>query len=105
MSGLRWDPQTTSFGVDKAIALVDGPFLHADFQGIFSVILRCSNVECGQCVAVLGDYRDDPTADLKSYQPRKYIVRDVYPAIPLIDIPTSSTTAIVEALQRSFGLS
>lgn len=78
-----------------------------DDCGVFSVTLVCSNPRCRQGVAVIGDYATHLVdGDFRNPQiERTYEVRDIHPAILLIDIPATLTPKpIAGALQRSFAL-
>lgn len=73
-------------------------------DGVFSATLKCSNYQCQQGVAVIGDY----STSLVSFQPweieRKYEILDIHPAILLIDIPDATPEPIKTALHSSFAL-
>ena len=84
-------------------AIDEGNMLPGEEDGIFSTILKCSNHACYQGVAVLGDY-SSTRIEPEQYAEVEYTVRDIYPAIHLIDISTNVTKPIAEALKRSFGL-
>ncbi len=78
-----------------------------DDYGVFSASLVCSNPSCRQGVAVLGDYSTSLVdGDARRFEiERTYVVRDIHPAILLIDIPATLTPKpIAGALQRSFAL-
>lgn len=90
-----------------ANAIDEGYLERWDDNGVFSVTLVCSNPACQQGVAVLGDYSSSLVDnDWQRMQiERTYKVRDIHPAILLIDIPASLTPEpIAGALERSFAL-
>jgi hypothetical protein len=92
-------------GVVRAINA--GDMDEYDCSGVFSALLVCSNSACGQGVAVLGDYSSRPVLVAYIEEPQivyTYEVRDIHPAILLIDIPANLTAPIAGALQRSFAL-
>lgn len=90
-----------------ASAIDNGILQHDDDYGVFSVTLHCSNSDCHQGLAVLGDYScyllDDDYQRMVINS--KYKVRDIHPAILLINIPDKLTSEpIAGALHRSFSL-
>jgi hypothetical protein len=97
----RWPNAGVKYAIDE------GYIEHWDDHGVFSTTLHCSNSACRQGVAVLGDYSCH-LAD-GDYQRMAilstYRIRDVHPAILLMDIPDKLTPKpIAEALHRSFSL-
>jgi hypothetical protein len=86
-------------------AIDDGLIAREDDCGVFSITLRCSSPGCRQGVAVLGDYTAHLVEGERWVVEHTYEVRDIYPAILLIDIPDKLThEPIAEALRRSFAL-
>src|SRR5208337_589203 len=85
-------------------AIDEGAIERWDDYGVFSATLKCSSYQCQQGVAVIGDY----STKLLSFQPweieRKYEIRDIHPAILLIDIPDATPEQIKTALSSSFAL-
>jgi hypothetical protein len=83
----RWPHAGVAHGIEE------GFVEHWDDHGVFSTTLHCSNSSCRQGVAVLGDYSRNLIDD--DYQrmaiASTYRVRDIYPAILLIDIPDKLT--------------
>jgi hypothetical protein len=100
-SASRWPNANVKYAIDE------GFIEHWDDNGVFSMTLHCSNSDCHQGVAVLGDYSCNLVDD--DYQrmaiDTNYRVRDVHPAILLIDIPNKLVPEpIAGALHRSFSL-
>jgi hypothetical protein len=90
-----------------AHAIDEGFIEHSDDRGVFSTTLHCSNSACHQGVAILGDY----SCHLIDNDYRQmavdtiYRVRDIHPAILLIDFSDKLTPEpIAGALHRSFSL-
>jgi hypothetical protein len=97
----RWPASGVWFAIDE------GHLDRWDDHGVFSITLHCSNDVCRQGVAVLGDYSchlvDDDFRRMEIDSSFK--IRDVHPAIHIIDIPESLTPEpIAGALHRSFSL-
>jgi hypothetical protein len=97
----RWPAAGVADAIDQ------GHIERWDDYGVFSTTLHCSNFACRQAVAVLGDYSCQLIED--DYQQMaidtNYRVRDIHPAILLIDIPDKLTPdPISGALHRSFSL-
>jgi Domain of unknown function (DUF4145) len=75
-----------------------------DDYGVFSATLVCSNYQCQQGVAVIGDY-STTLLDAQTYETeRKYVILDVHPAILLIDVPDPTPDVIKAAVTSSFAL-
>jgi hypothetical protein len=72
--------------------------------GVFSATLRCSNYQCQQGVAVVGDYSTSLTGVGMWETERSYEILDIHPAILLIDIPEATPKPIKTSLGSSFPL-
>jgi hypothetical protein len=83
----------------------EGAIERWDDYGVFSATLRCSSYQCQQGLAVIGDYSTNLVSPHPSYElERKYQIRDIHPAILLIDVPDATPAPIKTALSSSFAL-
>jgi Domain of unknown function (DUF4145) len=93
-----WPNSGVVHGIDE------GAVERWDVSGVFSATLRCSSYQCQQGVAVIGDY----STNLISTDPweveRKHDIRDIHPALLLIDMPEATPSRIKKVLNRSFPL-
>jgi hypothetical protein len=87
-----------------AFAINEGYIERSDDYGVFSATLVCSNYQCQQGVAVIGDYSTS-LIDAQTWETeRKYVILDVHPEILLIDVPDPTPDLIKAAVTSSFAL-
>jgi len=95
----HWPDTGVVHGIDE------GAIERWDDYGVFSATLRCSSYQCQQGIAVIGDYSTNLVSSHPSYEiERKYEIRDIHPAILLIDVPNATPGPIKAALSSSFSL-
>ena len=74
-------------------------------HGVFVAILRCSNPECQECVAVSGPRVSDhykPTRDEDGVEQKMFIPQMFSPALPIIRIPKRCPKSVRAEIHRSF---
>ncbi|HEX3486330.1 MAG TPA: DUF4145 domain-containing protein [Micropepsaceae bacterium] len=93
-------------------AIDEGHLNPWDDRGVFAATLTCANTACWQGVATLGDFSNDtpdgiymvPGRGFECRIVRRYVVKAIYPALKLINIPKDISNSIVSPLEQSFGL-
>jgi Domain of unknown function (DUF4145) len=94
----HWPNTGVAAGIDE------GFIERSDDYGVFSATLRCSNYQCQQGIAVVGDYSTSLSGMGMWETERSYEILDIHPAILLIDIPEATPKPIKTSLSSSFPL-